>query len=273
MSDPNPPSTNASLSEYETAGRPTSIDGIDAFADPALAETVRSLDVWHDAVTINDREQRYLVGRAADQGATSYHLYYPPASPAGQALAGVVIVDRTFEPDTTDGGSTTRYTLGFAPAGEDPDDETVLERVTDIEVRHQTRTTTLDTVLPRLRTALTDSDWTGDGRADTAYGEWIDAVNTLVDYRRAAYPDDDPMALPVQLLSAAPVMHAVARYPLAAEAFLSNVTLGIERCLDEGRYAANPFAVRRLLLDYTAQHVDTDDLDVALTASGPEADR
>lgn len=66
MSNPNPPSTNASLSEYETAGHPTSIADIETVADPALAETVRTLDVWHDAVAINDREQRYLVGRAAD---------------------------------------------------------------------------------------------------------------------------------------------------------------------------------------------------------------
>lgn len=267
MSDPDPSSINASLSEYETAVCPTSIDDIDTFADPAVGETVRSLDVWHDAVAINDREQLYLVGRVADQGATSYHLYHPPGSPAGQALAGVVIVDRTFDHDTTGGGCTTRYTLGFAPAGEGPDDETGIERVTDIDVRHQTRTRVLDTVLPRLRTALTASDWTGDGRADTDYGEWLDAVNTLVDYRRVAYPDDDPMALPVQLLSAARVMHAVARYPLDAETILSTVALGIERRLDDGRYAANPFAVRRLLLDYTAAQVDIDDLDVTLAAS------
>jgi len=272
MSDPDPPSTNASLSEYETAGHPTSIDDIDAFTDPPLAETVRNLDVWHDAVALNDPEQLYLVGRAADQGATSYYLYHPPAFHNGQALAGVLIVGRTFEPDTTDGGGTTRYTLGFAPAGETPDDETGIERVTDIEVHPQPRTTALDTVLPRLRTAVTDSDWTGDGRADTAYGEWIDAMNTLVDYRREAYPDDAPMALPVQLLNTARVMHAVARYPLDAEAFLSTVALGIERCLDDGRHAANPFAVRRLLLDYTAQHVDIEDLDVTLTASDSGAD-
>lgn len=72
------------------------------------------------------------------------------------------------------------------------------------------------------------------------------------------------MALPVQTLNTARVMHAVARYPLDAEAVLANVALGIERCLDDGWYTANPFAVQRLLLDYTTDHIETDGLDITL---------
>ncbi|MHC3381777.1 hypothetical protein [Haloarcula sp. H-GB5] len=141
--------------------------------------------------------------------------------------------------------------------GDTPGEETVVEAVSSLEVLEDDRTAELDDVLPRIRTALTDSDWSS-GRADTGYGEWIQAVNLLADYLNESYNEGE-IVLSTKAVMQAKVMHAIARYPLSAEDLLSQTADCFNDGLDEGVYEASPMALRAVLLAYADEEAQADE--------------
>ncbi|KZX46342.1 hypothetical protein [Haloarcula sp. K1] len=197
---------------------------------------------------MNEKSEKLLVGRSPNHNRKSYRLYHSEAGDFG--FAGKLIHEQTF-------GQETEHRVGFVPAGDTPGEETVVEAVSSLEVLDDGRTTELDNVLPRIRTALTDSDWSS-GCADTGYGEWIQAVNLLADYLNESYNEGE-IVLSTKAVMQAKVMHAIARYPLSAEDLLSQTANSFNAGLDEGVYEASPMALRAVLLAYADEEAQADE--------------
>lgn len=240
--------SSSTLDEFETAGQPTTVSELDPTASDAVVEAFRSVERWESVVRVNGSSEKLLVGRSPEHNRESYRLYRSEAD--GFEFAGTLVHDWTF-------GQERKHRLGFVPAGRSPSEEVVVEAVTDLEVLEDDRTATLDDALPGIRTALTESDWSS-GRADTGYGEWIQAVNLLVDYFRESYGEDE-IVLSATAIMQAKVMHAVARYPLSAEDLLSQAADSFNSGLDDGVYEASPMALRALLLAYADDEAETDE--------------
>jgi len=251
-------SQNIDLSDYKTAGQPTSIGELDAETASSIVEKFRELEQWQHRVHINDREAQYLIGDRAGDASKSFYVYRLPDDPTGVGVAGVLGLDRTYDEPNT---------VGFVPAGDEADEDTIAEPVETLNVASDTRTDRLSTVLDRIRTELTGSDWSS-GRADTSTPEWTAAHNTLMDYYKEN-ADDATYNIPGRFLDGISLF-AIARYPGDAEKLLSSAAMQLDRIDnpdEDGRYVTTPFALRRLLLDYAARNVDTDDFDVHITSS------
>lgn len=240
--------SSSTLDEFETAGQPTTVSELSPSASDAVVEAFQSIERWKSTVRVNKKPEELLVGRSPERNRESYRLYHSEAG--GFEFAGTLVHDRTF-------GQETEHRVGFVPAGDTPGEETVVEAVSSLEVLEDDRTAELDDVLPRIRTALTDSDWSS-GRADTGYGEWIQAVNLLADYLNESYNEGE-IVLSTKAVMQAKVMHAIARYPLSAEDLLSQTADSFNDGLDEGVYEASPMALRAVLLAYADEEAQANE--------------
>jgi hypothetical protein len=240
--------SSSTLDEFETAGQPTTVSELPPTATDAVVEAFQSIERWQSVVQVNEDSEELLVGRSPEHNRKSYRLYHSETD--GFRFAGTLVYDRTF-------GKETKHCVGFVPAGDAPDETTVVEAVEDLKVNEDTQTTVLDNALPDIRTALTDSNWSS-GRADTGYGEWIQAVNLLADYFRESYAAGE-IVLSANAIMQAKVMHAIARYPLSADDLLSQAADGFNSELDNGVYEASPMALRALLLAYAEDRTGASD--------------
>lgn len=237
------------LTEFETAGQPTSIDDLQRGSPDNVLDAFDDIESFATAVTINGRDTPLLVGRTVNGKRGIYHVYHQPTDPDNHAYAGVLGRRRYPEPAV----------VGFVPAGEDPDDETVAEPVTSIELTRRTEFDALDTVINHVKSDLTGHDWVDTGRADTTYTEWQDAVLALIRFYQDA-SDDASFTITQKFLKGA-TMHAIARYPSDASKLLSSASMRLDRLEDNenhNRYVISPFSLERLMLDYANANVDTD---------------
>lgn len=238
--------SSSTLGEFETAGQPTAVSELSETANAGVREGFESIDRWQSKIRMNSKHEPFFVGRSPDHSRDSYRLYRSRED--GFEFAGVLARDKTY-------GEETEHRVGFVPAGDSPSDETVVEPVTKLIVSTDWRTVRLNENLADVRTALTDSDWS-DGRADTGYGEWIQAVNQLADFLKDEYEDAD-LQLSAGAVMESKAMHAVARYPLSAEDLLSQVADCFTDQMEDGVYDASPMAFRGLLLDYADENIDS----------------
>lgn len=241
---------DTTLGEFELAGKPTEVSDIDESAPQEVVDAFDEIERFSTRVQFNDREEEFLVGRSTGRGPSGYRLYHLPEADSVSGFAGTLVHDREFRH-----GESNEHTVAFDVAGSEPDEETVVEPVSSLDVESHDRTERLDGVLDEIRTALTESDWTGDGRADTGHGEWLQAVNELADFISAL--DERPEQFPAEAVMKSKIMHGVARYPLSAEDLLAQTSDCLRDTLDDGLYEASPEAFRTLLLRYAEENLDS----------------
>lgn len=237
------------LSEFETAGKPTCIDDLTVESPTKVIDAFDDVTPFKTAVSLNDHETPYLVGRRVDNERGVYHLYHRPTDPHNHAYAGQLGLKRLNDPPV----------VGFVPAGDEKGEETIAETVTSISITSRDEFNELDAILDHVKTELTGKDWVTDGRARTDYGEWIDAVLALYRFYDNDY-ENPPFNMTQAFLKGA-TMHAIARYPGGASKLLSSASMQLSRLEDNDdsdRYSITPFSLERLLLDYAAANVDTD---------------
>jgi hypothetical protein len=248
------PSTN----ETANADTASSIDDIDGTTPPEIVQKFHDMNSWAETVHINGRDTAMLAGEKVEQNPESVQVYYHPQDPTHSGLAGTLKYDRELlEPDSE--------VVAFEPAGDNRDDIIPVEHVTELSTEQHSRTEQLDEVLNTVKTNLTDSDWSS-GRADTGYGEWVEAALSLVDFQSEFYGDDQPFVLPVNTWTRDRVTHAVARYPLEGCDFISHVTNSILG-MDDGAHNANPEAIRTVIVDYAKTQLDDDSMDFTIEPS------
>jgi len=135
------------------------------------------------------------------------------------------------------------------------------ETVTSISIRERDEFAELDAVMDHLKTELTGKNWVETGRADTDWGEWNDAVLSLMRFYDEY--DDPSFTITHQFMKGA-TMHAIARYPADAAKLLSSASMRLDRLEDSedsNRYEISPFSLERLLLDYATANVDASPTD------------
>lgn len=242
-------SADTTLEQFELAGKPTEISEVEETASSDVVEAFNQIERFRSRIQFNDRDQQLLVGRSTGRNPSGYRLYHLPSAEGASGFAGILAHQRDFQPGEED-----EHTVVFDPAGSEPDEETAVQPVYSLNVDAHDRTERLDSVLNEIRTALTDSDWTGNGRADTGYGEWIQAVNELADFIQDL--EDQPEQFPARAVMESKIMHGVARYPLSAEDLLAQTSDCLQENLDDGLYEASPEAFRTLLLRYADQELD-----------------
>lgn len=240
---------DTTLGEFELAGKPTDVDDIDELAPAEVVEAFDEIERFGTRVQFNGEEEQYLVGRSTGRSPSGYRLYHPPEAEGVSGFAGTLVHDREFRRDESD-----EHTVAFDVAGSERSEETVVKPVSSLDVEAHDRTEQLDGVLDEIRTALTESDWTGDGRADTGHGEWLRAVNELADFISAL--DERPEQFPAEAVMKSKIMHGIARYPLDAEDLLAQTSDCLRDTLDDGLYEASPEAFRTLLLRYAEENLD-----------------
>jgi hypothetical protein len=236
-------SSDTTLDQFELAGKPTSIGEVEETASQDVVDAFGEVSRFKTGVKINGRNRQFLIGRSTGQTPTAYRLYHQPESEEASGFAGTLIHHREFKRDGDD-----EHTVVFNPAGESPAEETEVFPVAELVVKEHDRTERLDNVLDKIRTALTNSNWTDNGRADTGYGEWIQAVNELADFIDDL--EDQPEQFPARAVMEAKIMHGIARYPLGAEDLLAQVSDCLRDNMENGLYDASPEAFRTLLLRY-----------------------
>jgi hypothetical protein len=250
--------SDATLGSFKTAGQPTTIDDIDGSTPPSIVEQFQNMDRWAETVHINGRNAAMLIGERVERRPETWLVFHRPEDTSSAGFAGTLQYDRDLRDPNSE-------VVAFVPAGNSPNGDVAVEPVTEFSVEQHSRTEQFDAVLNAVRTDLTDSDWSS-GRADTGYGEWVQAAVSLVNFQREFYGDDQPFVLPVDTWTQARVTHAVARYPLMGDRFLSHVTNSI-RYMDDGAYAANPEATRTTIVDYAKTHLDDETLDFNIEPS------
>lgn len=241
--------SNTTLADYETAGQPTNIDDLEWTTDTEIVDTFDEIDCFKDSIQINDRQEQFLVGRTPQGERDTYTLHHWPEESGEVGFVGTIVYRRALIRDGPN-----EHVVAFVPAGDNPTDETVIEQVESLVIHPHGREERLDGLLPELRTDLTDSDWTEDGRADTGYGEWLQATNTLIDY---IWDHEDALPqFPVKAIGYNEIMHAIARYPLNANDFMSQAVRAIERNHDDGLHGADAEALRSILFAYADDHLE-----------------
>jgi hypothetical protein len=244
----NTASTDTTLEQFELAGKPTDISEVEETAPSDIVEAFGQIERFKTRIEFNDRDQPLLVGRSTGRRSSGFRLYHRPEAEDVSGFAGTLLHEREFH-----AGGDDEHTVVFDPAGPDPGEKTVVEPVRSLDVETHDRTERLDSVLDEIRTALTDSDWTGNGRTDTRYGEWIQAVNELADFIEGL--EDRPEQFPAKAVMESKIMHGIARYPLSAEDLLAQTSDCLHDNLDDGLYEASPEAFRTLLLRYADQEL------------------
>lgn len=248
----NTKSTSTTLGEYELAGKPTTISEVEEDAPSDVVDEFNAIERFATRVQLPNRDDWLFVGRSTDRNPTAYQLFHRPEAPDVSGYAGRLIHKREFNHKSEDA-----HKVAFEPAGDGPNGEVQVHPVGSLTVESHDRTERLDSVLDEIRTALTDSDWTGDGRADTGYGEWIAAVNTLADFIYEL--EDQPEQFPDRAVMESKIMHGIARYPLDAEQLLAQVSDCLRDALDGGLYEASPEAFRSILLRYSEQKLPSEE--------------
>lgn len=241
-------STDTTLDQFELAGKPTEISEVEETASTDVVDAFEQIERFRASIRINGRDRQLLVGRSTGRSPTAYRLYYPPEAEGVSGFAGTLLHDREYKHDADN-----EHTVIFDPAGGSPSEETEVLPVSELVVEPHNRTERLNSVLDEIRTALTDSDWTDNGRADTGYGEWIRAVNELADFISGL--EERPVQFPARAVMEAKIMHGIARYPLDAEDLLAQASDCLHENMDGGLYEANPEAFRTLLLRYADQEL------------------
>jgi len=241
-------SADTTLEQFELAGKPTDISEVEETAPSNVVEAFEQIERFGTRIQLNDRDQPLLVGRSTGRRSSGFRLYHLPEAEDVSGFAGTLLHEREFHADGDD-----EHTVVFDPAGSDSAEETVVEPIHSLNVEDHDRTEQLDAVLDEIRTALTDSDWTDDGRADTRYSEWIQAVNELADFISGL--EDRPEQFPAGAVMESKIMHGIARYPLSAEDLLAQTSDCLRDNLDDGVYEASPEAFRTLLLRYADQQL------------------
>ncbi|QLH82323.1 hypothetical protein [Halosimplex pelagicum] len=238
--------TDTTLEQFELAGKPTDISEVEETADADVVEAFNQIKRFKSQVQLNGRDRALLVGRSTGRNPSGYRLYHRPEAEGVAGFAGTLLHKRSFQRDRDD-----EHTVAFNPAGSEPSEETIVEPIRRLNTEEHTRTERLDGVLNEIRTALTDSDWIENGRADTSYGEWIQAVNELADFINDL--EDRPEQFPTRAVMESKIMHGIARYPLNAEDLLAQTSDCLRENLDGGLFEASPEAFRTLLLRYAEQ--------------------
>lgn len=277
-------STTTTLDSFDSSTTETPPDP----SPKTVIELFDELEQWRTAVTLNNRDEPFLVGRVTETSPRTFELYYEPTSESGKGVAGTLSYHRfinepdddhlSFDPAPTNGDTGTS----------DGDSDGI--RVHALSISEHDRGEQLDAVLPLIRDSLMDTDWVVDPadvdnldlsrgmflvspddidspadepwlpvRADTGYGEWQSALLELVEFYEDTYDGDAPFALSKQKILATKVTHAVARYPLDADKIVSHID---DVFADDGE---NPEAFRTLLLDYAAVNISLDTIDTELT--------
>jgi hypothetical protein len=239
-------SADTTLEQFELAGKPTDIGEVEETAPSDVVEAFVQIERFGTRLQFNDRDQPLLVGRSTGRRSSGFRLYHLPRAEDVSGFAGTLLHEREFHRNEDD-----EHTVVFDPAGSDSTEETVVEPIHTLDVKDHNRTKRLDNVLDEIRTALTDSDWTGDGRADTRYSEWIQASNVLADFISSL--EDRPEQFPAEAVMESKIMHGIARYPLSAEDLLAQTSDCLRDNLEGGVYEASPEAFRTLLLRYAEQ--------------------
>lgn len=241
-------STDTTLDQFDLVGKPTGISEVEETASTDIVDAFEQIERFQVSVRINGREQQLLVGRSTGRSPAAYRLYHPPEAEGASGFAGTLLHDREYKHDADN-----EHTVVFEPAGDAPGEETEVLPVAELVVEPHDRTKRLNSVLDEIRTALTESDWTDDGRADTGYGEWIQAVNELADFISGL--EERPEQFPARAVMESKIMHGIARYPLDAEDLLAQVSDCLRENMDDGLYEASPEAFRTLLLRYADQEL------------------
>lgn len=235
---------------------PTTLDDIADSGETSPEDTIKtfeSITAWETSVSLPGHiDQNVYVSQPVGPDTKrfdQYGLLAPPESDTLHGLVGILAHINSYTEDTN--------AIVFKPAG-DPDtknvdgtaidEETSVKIITDLQVTKHDRNEHLDTIIDEVRTALTDTDWV-NGDTDTSVGEWHTAMTTLMDFRFEHDTLQDAR-LVTNHLSTAEITHAVARYPLYGQTFMSQVTNGIERHLDGGVQTDNPEAIRELIFEF-----------------------
>lgn len=229
---------NSTLNQFANQNHAPTVRDLPSEASDTVLDAFKSIRRYETEVTINGKET-FLVGRSPTQDDRSFRLYRHPSDGEG-AFAGEVRHDREYGSDNVD-------RVGFKVAGEGPDEEQLFEPVESLIVREHSRLDDLNDALPEIRTALTNSDWTS-GRADTGYGEWIQAVNTLATFVDEA--DLPELRISPKAIMQARVMHGIARYPLSADNLLAQVASSFEANCERGVHDATPEAFSEVLMAF-----------------------
>lgn len=277
--------TNDSTGTTLQSFSPTSIDDMTTPSPETVVDEFEALDPWRTAVTINNGEEQFLVGRQISSAPKTFEVYYDPASDGGTGLAGTLSHKHHYDAPEDD-------RVAFQPASPaDGEDEEPANLVETMVVDQHSRSEQLSAVLPLIRDDLMETDWVVDPadldeidlssghflvdpdeiddpaaepwlpiRGDSGYGEWCSAMVTLADFLDEAY-DDAPFELSGQTVMKANVTHSVARYPFDGERLLMNADDSIA---DEDE---NPEALRTLLLDYAVRELSLETVDIEIIAA------
>jgi len=233
--------TDSTIKDYRHATKPTTVDEIDGASPETVTERISTLSSWEARVSLNGQGP-YTVGRTLDDHSRGYYLYHRPEDPDDCGLAGRLINKGAIRsPDDEK--------VIFDPAGDDPDETTVVKLVESLTIRENRLSSLLEDVLPDLRTAITESDWRESERADTTVDEWGLAAQTLAEFHSTEI-DDDRVALRRQFYLRNEPKFALARYPLSSTEVADMASMAIERTDDLDRYTTSPEAFRQVLVDY-----------------------
>lgn len=236
--------SSTTISDFELGGIPTSVEEISEPAPGRVLEAFSALRSWGTGVTINQMNEPLLVGAETDAHTGSYRLYHRPEAGLGLQFAGLLAHSHSYSDEIPD-------RVGFVPAGDDPDETTEVVPVDTLGVTDHDRTDQLDELLPYIRTEITDSDWV-NGRGDTTYPEWGQAVRRMAEFMRNDL--DTELAFDRQLLRLPRVEHALGRYPLDAESILTQFSNTIDQKSKLDHHSESPEAFRELLFTFAAHH-------------------
>ncbi|MFD1570076.1 MULTISPECIES: hypothetical protein [Haloferacaceae] len=236
--------SSTTIGDFELAGVPTSVEQISESASAHVLEAFTALSSWGTAVTINEMDEPLLVGAKTDGHTESYRLYHGPSADHGLQFAGVLAHSHSYSDDIPD-------RVGFVPAGDGPDEPTEVAPVETLDVTDHDRTDRLDKLLPYIRTEITDSDWV-NGRGDTTYPEWGQAVRRMAEFMRDDL--DTELAFDRQLLRLPRVEHALGRYPIDAGGILTQFSNTIDQKSKLDHHNVSPEAFRELLFAFATHH-------------------
>lgn len=236
--------SSTKITDYELAGVPTAIDQIGESAPTHVRDSFSELSPWNAEVTINQMGESLLVGGRTDDYTEAYRLYHSPGSNNGLRFAGVLAHSHSYTDEIAD-------RIGFAPAGESPDEDVEVDPVTILEATEHDRTERLDALLPHIRTEITDSDWV-NGRGDTSYPEWGQAVRRMAEFM--ADELDTDLAFSREMLRLPRVEHALGRYPMDSDSILTQLSNTISQKTKLEHHEESPEAFRELLFEFAAHH-------------------
>lgn len=235
---------DATLNRYTGVEQAASIDSLSAEVSEEVGEAISDLDMFQTVVTLNDDRGPFVVGQV-DSDDSGYNRLYNAKT---AEFAGWLLCSR--EINFTDGGSESTYTAGFKPASQD-EEETVYA-VESFETSAYDQMMKLGELLPHIRTKLTGEDWVSEGRTETNYPQWGQAVVSLMDYLKSNGENIEKMDS--ELLGSTHLEHDIARYPTEAEDLVATAETECMK-LDEGLSTATPIGFINFLLSFAEDEV------------------